>query len=94
MAVFVLSDRPRLGKALLPPTAEGNHVTDRRMQEAMFSSGLYMFLPAAKLCVFYLKIAGLCYAFYLIILTFIGAIIQCLLYIKHMDQILIISFHN
>ena len=45
MAVFVLSDRPRLGKALLPLTAEGNHVTDRRMQEAMFSSGLYM-LPS------------------------------------------------
>lgn len=65
------------------------------MQEARcLAAGCTCCLPAAKLCVFYLKIAGLCYAFYLIILTFIGAIIQCLLYIKHMDQILIISFHN
>lgn len=43
-------------------------------------------------CVFcYLIIIGLCYGFYLMVLTFIGAIIQCLLYIKHMDQNLIIS---
>lgn len=70
-------------------------MTDRLMQEARcLAAGCTFCLPTAKLCVFCLKIAGLCYAFYLTILTFIGAIIQCLLYIKHMDQILIISFHN
>ena len=50
--------------------------------------------PAAKLCVFFLTMAGLCRAFYLIILTFIGALIPCLLYIKRMDHILIISYQN
>lgn len=60
----------------------------------MGGSRLYICLLAAKLCGFYLTIAVLCYAFYLIILTVIGAIIQCLLYIKHMDHILIISYPN
>lgn len=64
------------------------------MGSVTLDSRLHRRLPAAELCVSYLTIAGLCYAFYLIILTFIGAIIQCLLYIKHMDHILIISYRN